>query len=369
MAASSLRALLLIRPDASSRTGGDIALARRTQAALKDIGVRADLVASDCPQPRGYDVAHIFGVFEPETATRQLETCGTAGVPVAISPIWLDLREFYGRARVCERVLLAGGSQDGVAAKLARIAHGRPERYLGFRERVRLARREAAQAALLRQARVLLPNSAIEAWTCMVRLGVTQTPMIVVPIAADLEPASAWREQRSGIACVGRVETRKNQTLLLFALSAMDVDVDIVGPAYEPKLLEACRRICPRARMHGELPREELLALLGGIEVHALVSWVETAGIASLEAAAAGAKLVVGDRGAEVEYFGDDAEYADPADPESIRAAVRRALARPPRLRGDTLDRRIRRSTWHHAAEETVRAYLTAIGSEAAPAG
>ena len=102
--------------------------------------------------------------------------------------------------------------------------------------------------------------------------------------------------------------------------------------------------------------------MLGRCEVHALVSWCETAGIATLEAAAAGAKIVVADRGAEVEYFGDDAEYADPADPDSIRAAVLRALARPPRYRADTLDERIRRRTWQYGAQETLRAYQIALG-------
>jgi len=48
-----------------------------------------------------------------------------------------------------------------------------------------------------------------------------------------------------------------------------------------------------------------------------------------------GNPLVVGDRGAEFEYFGDDAEYADPADPDSIAAAGTPAPARQPgKLRG-----------------------------------
>jgi hypothetical protein len=63
-----------------------------------------------------------------------------------------------------------------------------------------------------------------------------------------------------------------------------------------------------------------------------------------------------------VEYFGDDAEYADPADPDSIQAAVSRALARPPRRRGDSLDRRIRALSWRGAAVETARAYRLALG-------
>jgi glycosyltransferase involved in cell wall biosynthesis len=137
--------------------------------------------------------------------------------------------------------------------------------------------------------------------------------------------------------------------------------VDVVGAAYNPELIEAGKRLCGRANFHGSLPRSDLLRLLGRAEVHALVSWTETAGIASIEAAIAGAKLVVGDRGAEIEYFGEDAEYADPADPESIKAAVLRARQRPKRRRGDSLDRRMRALTWRRCAERTLAAYELAL--------
>jgi glycosyltransferase involved in cell wall biosynthesis len=163
---------------------------------------------------------------------------------------------------------------------------------------------------------------------------------------------------------IGRIETRKNQTGLCYALRHEDIEMDIVGACFNPGLVQVCLKLCPRARFHGKVPRQPMLEMLGRCEVHALVSWCETAGIATLEAAAAGAKIVVADRGAEVEYFGADAEYADPADPDSIRAAVKRSFARPRRYRGDSLDVRLRRLTWRDAAQETVHAYHLALDGE-----
>jgi len=358
-----LRVLFVQRPDASTRFGGAAMLARDTFEAVKGLGVTADMVDTDRPDARGYDLVHVFNVGQPEICKRQMDACEEAGVPVALSPVWLDLREYFGRAHVYERLLLNAKTSREVEAKLQRYRHNRDfNSYLSRRQAEELERRHAGQAALLRRARVLLPNSAIEARDCLVQLGVRDKPMVIVYIAGSLEPERYWQDQRSGLMAIGRVETRKNQTGLLYALREDAIEIDIIGATYHADLVQVCLKWCPRARIHGRVPRQPMLEMLGRCEVHALVSWCETAGIATLEAAAAGAKIVVADRGAEVEYFGDDAEYADPADPDSIRAAVMRALARPPRYRGDTLDERIRERTWRQSAQETIRAYQLALG-------
>jgi glycosyltransferase involved in cell wall biosynthesis len=363
----SLRVLFVVRPDASARYGGDITLARQTCEAVRALGVSADFVETDEPQARGYDVAHIFNVGQPDVCKRQMDACRRARVPVALSPVWLDLREFFGRAQVYERLFRTAPSHRSVQAKLRRYRILDAEHFLRARERQHYRRRLAAQRELLEQAEVLLPNSAIEARDCLVQLGVRDKPFVIPYIAAELGPSQYWQDNRRGLVSLGRVETRKNQTGLAYALRSEAMDVDIVGAIYDPGIVDICTKWCPRARFHDRLAREQVLQVLGRAEVHALVSWCETAGIATFEAAAAGAKIVVADRGAEVEYFGDDAEYANPADPESICAAVRRAFARPPRRRGDSLDLRIRRRSWHDAALETVRAYRIALGAEGAP--
>ena len=359
---SEPRVLFVVRPDASTRFGGDTVLARDNFAAVKALGIDADFVETDKPDPRGYDIAHIFNVGQPELCKRQIEACLEAGVPVALSPVWLDLREFFGRAHAYEHLFLNARDVEALTAKLANMRERTdPNTYLDKRQRADLERRLVQQSALLELARVLMPNSAIEARDCLVQLGVRDKPMVTVMIPANLEPAAFWNDDKRGLMAIGRVETRKNQTGLCYALRHEDIEMDIVGACFNPGLVQVCLKLCPRARFHGKVPREPMLEMLGRCEVHALVSWCETAGIATLEAAAAGAKIVVADRGAEVEYFGADAEYANPADPDSIRAAVKRAFARPPRYRGDSLDVRIRRLTWRDAAQETVHAYHLAL--------
>lgn len=356
------RVLFVLRPDASTRFGGDTVLARDNLTAIKGLGVDADFVETDRPDPRGYDIAHVFNVGQPELCRRQMEGCLEAGVPIALSPVWLDLREFFGRAHAYEHLFLNARNVETLAPKLERMRDRKdPNSFLDARQRKDLERRLARQAELLRLAHVLLPNSSIEARDCLVQLGVRDKPLVTVMIPANLETANFWQEDKRGLMAIGRIETRKNQTGLCYALRKDEFEMDVVGACFNPGLVQICLKLCPRARFHGKVPRQPMLDMLGRCEVHALVSWCETAGIATLEAAAAGAKIVVADRGAEVEYFGDDAEYADPSDPDSIRAAVLRAFARPARYRGDSLDQRIRRLTWRQSAQETLRGYHLAL--------
>jgi glycosyltransferase involved in cell wall biosynthesis len=357
------RVLFVVRPDASTRFGGDTQLARDTFDAVRELGVNADFVESDRPDPRGYDLAHVFNVGQPDVCKRQLDACDAAGVPVALSPVWLDLREFFGRAAAYERLFFRARSTAAVDSALGRYRKRSIDSFLNRRQARDLDKRLREQSALLERAQVLLPNSAIEARDCLVQLGVRDKPLVIAPIPATFEPAAYWQSERGGLMAIGRIETRKNQSGLLYAVREEPYQIDLVGAVYHEDLARACQRWCPRARFHGRLPRERMLEMLGHAQVHALVSWCETAGIASMEAAAAGANIVVGDRGAEVEYFGDDAEYADPADPDSIRAAIRRAFARPPRRPGDSLDERIRTITARRAGEQTVRAYHLALAN------
>jgi glycosyltransferase involved in cell wall biosynthesis len=357
----ALRTLLIMRPDAETRFGGDTVLVRDTAAALISAGLQADVVHTDEPDARGYDIAHVFNVGQPEICARQIAACEKVRVPIALSPVWLDLEEYTGRGvaqhHLFERMRDAARLERQLRAWRRRSAAS----FLSLRDRIRLARSRAAQADLLRRAHVLLPNSTIEARDCLVRLGVRETPFVVVPIAADLTPALYWQDSREGVLCVGRLEARKNQTATLLGLRASPLPITVVGAAHDPWPFDAVSAWSKNSRFLGAVDRETLLRLYGQCEIHVLASWVETAGIASLEAAAAGAKIVVGDRGAEPEYFEDDAEYADPADPESIAAAVERSRARPARVRGDSLDQRIGRLSAQRSARATQQGYDVAI--------
>jgi glycosyltransferase involved in cell wall biosynthesis len=353
---AALRVMFVLRPDASARPGGDVVQALSTARALEALGVTVEIAETTTPDPRGFDIAHIFGVFEPDVSEPQMDACRKAGARIALSPIWWDLSEFVVRARECERVLRGKPARiDPELLKLRATPTGKLTR---GRDKVRFEKRLQRQAALMRSADVLLPNSATEAHAYAETLGISAIPTVVVCNATDARAYAGRMSERSGIVCVGRLEPRKNQAMLLYALRDLDVEITLVGLDYDAEYSELCDRFTtPRVKRVGPLPHHDVFALLARSAVHVLPSWLETPGIASLEAAAAGARMVIGGGGCEFDYFGHEAAYVDPGDPGSIRSAVERALAAGPRSPSDGLDQRMAGFTWAHAAAQTLRAY------------
>lgn len=351
----SLRVLFVIRPDAATRAGGDSVQANKTADELRVLGHSIDVAATDAPDPRGYDLVHLFGVFDPPLARKQLDACKNAGVPIALSPIWWDLTDFFARSRAVERAL---GKRGNVDRHLQRIRESSAQQLAPRSERVKSAQRKLLQAELMREASILLPNSLIEAHSYVRDLGLQHPQVQVVPnaVEAALLDAPLPGTERAGVLCVGRVESRKNQAMLLYALRDVDVEITLAGECYDAYYRTLCERWNPRVRFTGALSHPDALAAMRGALVHALPAWLETPGIASLEAAASGCAIVSGNRACEYEYFRDSAWYCEPGDPESVRSAVLHALdeARAAKMKSRE---RIRGFTWRAAALATQRGY------------
>ncbi|HEY1429739.1 MAG TPA: glycosyltransferase family 4 protein, partial [Candidatus Tumulicola sp.] len=311
------RVLLVVRPSVHERGGGDFTQAKVTQAGLRGEGIEVDIVASATPDATGYDIAHVFGVFDPEIATVQIDACRASGAPIALSPIWWDLYAFFGRSRACEGILARDAAR--IESRLRRLRATPPDRLLRRAERRKYDERLGLQTSLMRRADVLLPNSAIEAHQYMERLQLYDRPMAVVHNAVDraVPPVSAMDEPtRSGVVCLARIERKKNQATLLYALRDLDVDVTLAGGWHDQPYLELCRRwASPRVSMPGNLEYDAAFALLRSAAVCILPSWAETPGIATIEAALCGARIVASNDGTEIEYFGENALYVDPLDP------------------------------------------------------
>ncbi len=86
------------------------------------------------------------------------------------------------------------------------------------------------------------------------------------------------------------------------------------------------------------------------------MSWYETPGLSSLEAAASGCAIVSTEVGTAYEYFGDYAEYCDPKDINSIKSAIERAWEKGPlELLKEKI---IEYYNWERAAMLTLDAYI-----------
>ncbi len=337
--------------------GGDVVQATQTAASLRALGHQVEIASSAQPDPRGFDIAHVFGVFDPDIARSQLRACKSAGVPIALSPIWWDLTEYFARSRAIEKALTL--RERAIEPRLQHIARRSVHDLLSRRDRANAIARKAQQRELMLLPDVLLPNSITEAHRYVSELDLQHARMQVVPNAVEsevfaLEPP---RGPRSGLLFAGRVESKKNQALLLYALRDCGLEITLAGECYDPQYRKLCERWGKGVRFTGALKRSQVLSLMERALVHVLPGWAETPGISNLEAGKAGCAIVSGNRAAEFEYFGSDAWYCDPGSADSIRCAVLGALEQAQSRPYGTLRERIKNLTWESAASATLEGY------------
>src|SRR5665213_932160 len=188
----------------------------------------------------------------------------TSGARCArIAPIWLDLRSFFATAPYVERALVARSVAE-TERRLARLHRVEPQ--LPWRGSIarNADRRLAAQRALVLAADAVLPASEVEAYLYGERLRAPRVPFVVAPLGVDDDAFAFERpHERAGVLCVGRVEPKKNQAALLYALREVDVDVTIVGNAYDARYLALCRRWAgPRTRFVDHLAHDQVVQMM-----------------------------------------------------------------------------------------------------------
>lgn len=361
-----MRVLWLVRRNLREHPGGDTTQILQTAAALRRHGITVDLGHDETADPSDHDLVHLFHLDRLWENLDHARRARAAGVPIALSTIYWPADEFdrYGR----------WGLQGWLARRLGSAAY--QDLRLGQRyllhcwERWRIPRPgriatrfRAAARELLNLAAVLLPNSYAEQRVIEERFGVSR-PTVVVPNGVDIETFAAPAEggARDGVLCVGRIEPRKNQLALIRALAGTGIPLTIVGHAgrFSRGYARRCRRAAgPDVRFVPNQAPGALRDMYGAARVHACVSWYETPGLASLEAALCGCALVVTPGGCTREYFGEEAHYAQPNDVASIRTAVKAALEQPVPAR--LAERVANECTWTAAAGKTLVAYRQAL--------
>ncbi len=226
---------------------------------------------------------------------------------------------------------------------------------------------------LLHLCDMVLPNSEAEAGQLSENFELPGDAFHVVrngvaPAFARPTPGRLFRD-RYGIdgpfvLNVANVEPRKNQLRLISAVRRIGLDLVIVGEARDPGCLRQCLKEGRGFVRHvGRIPHEDdlLRSAYRACEVFALPSLLETPGLAALEAAAAGARVVVTEEGSAREYFGEGAFYVDPGSEESIRRALRTALDAD---WDEGLQQRVLSNfTWDRAASELCEAYERVLNS------
>jgi glycosyltransferase involved in cell wall biosynthesis len=200
------------------------------------------------------------------------------------------------------------------------------------------ARRPFAAWALadaLRRARgVFTVSESVRAELCE-RHGADPQRVRVVPNAADhLQPLPREPRPEARLLCLGHLEPRKNQELVLraLALDARLPAVDFAGAAKgsERARLERLARelgLVGRVRFLGGFEERELPQLYARAAAAVFPARLEGFGIGVLEALRARCPLALSRIPAHLELVGPEIPSFDPSDAAACAAAIRTALA------------------------------------------
>ena len=228
-----------------------------------------------------------------------------------------------------------------------------------FRERFALQAREAAAASDLIIAVSTFTAGQIETLLHVPRERIRVVHHGVLPRALPEVP------REDIVLCVGAIQKRKNQAMLIRAFRAMPPGWKLVlagskGFDAADALQEAAES--PRAadiHVTGYLNEAELAAWYARARIFAFPSLDEGFGMPALEAMAAGIPVIAGNRSALAEICGDAALLVNPECEEELSSALQ-TLAADESRRHDLITRgrdHAAQFTWPRAVSETLGVY------------
>jgi glycosyltransferase involved in cell wall biosynthesis/GT2 family glycosyltransferase/tetratricopeptide (TPR) repeat protein len=361
-----LRVLLQNRSNAFSHPGGDTGIMNGLHEGLTALDVEVSASAKPCDLS-GCDLVHLINLTILPASHIFAQNALRQNVPYVVTTLYEDWPLFLEKSRhtlpLFEAYLKSGQNRELFEQYLAQLQGLPPGEKL-------------ENAFVANGARALLASGEREAMRLRQDFPAAAERVHSVPfgihILDDLEPkyADGLREQLGigpFVLCVGRLETRKNQLMLMKALEDDDLTLVFVAGdfTYQPPYRELCEKFQRRGHEFfvGHVPDLQLAALYIAALCHVLPSWYELPGLVSVEAAAYGCPVVASTWGSAADYLPTDRFFGcQPDDPDSIRNAVVQAIQSKPLA--DTAFH-ARQFTWQRSAEVTLQIYEEILGARA----
>lgn len=352
---NSLRILMQMRSNAVTQRGGDTVVMERLTEGLRARGHQVDVDLEEKRSPSDYDLVHLYNFATPDITERQARAVVAAKKPYVVTTMYEDWPIFFNKMVELyfgfERYLNEGQPRDRWQEILATSQKFAPSD-------IQDNQFTSDHADALITSGEFERRSVVRDYPRTKRVEIYHCGCNVVPRFDEGELFRKTHGLDDYVLCVGRLEWRKNQLMVLKALEDSDLPLVFLtgGFTYQPDYEALCRKFKRRGRtlFLGKVPADMLASAYAGARVHVLPSWFELPGLVSIEAAHYGANLVVTDYGTIRDYVGEDAFYCQPDQAESVYNATVAAFYSP---RKPSLQERVKRFTWDNAVNETSAVY------------
>lgn len=357
-----MKVLFQCRPNLYQLSGGDKIQILKTKEFLEKTGIEVEISTVQRPDLNGVDIFHLFN---PSLLSLQpIVDCKKKGIPVAISTIHWDMKEYYESMFAVNKEYFRLKPDGFVRHYLRNQAFALFYRYWWYGKSMRNLKK------ILEFGDILLPNSRAEENLLKRQFNLNDKKFFIIPNGIDsnisYSPDSFYQKHKvkNFILCAARLEYRKNQFRFIQSMMRNNLPIIFIGNnKFNKGYTALCKKLADKrgnVLFIDHISQEELFSAYSNARVHVLPSWYETPGLSSLEAGMTGCNIVVSDRGSTREYFENFAEYCDPANVDSISRAVVAAYNKD---KNTQLQNRILNSfTWQNTAKTTLAAYRSILG-------
>jgi len=365
-----MKILFVTRPTVFSGPGGDTIQLLKTKEYLEKLGCEITISDNSKPNLEGYELVHFFNLRNPQDIFRNVERAVEKNIPTVLSTIWGSYYECdqYSRKGI-QGFIVRNFSEYTVEyfKSLARaVLNGNFHRgtlsYL-------LTGHYKMQRKIVDSVNYLLPNSPSELQRVRSDMNIAAKPGHWVANAVDENifnyenvKVNKYKDLEGCLLSAARVEIRKCQLDLIKAVKDLPYKLVIVGKP-SPNSIDYYNECRAEAGSNvtfiEHVTQEELAELYKVCKAHALVSWMETPGLSTLEASVMNSNVLVTNRGDTKFYFEDFATYVEPGNVESIRNGIQIVMENDfdPALKRKILND----FTWQDTARQTYDGYVKAI--------
>jgi len=314
-----MRVAFFVYPSAFQNKGGGEILLEKIEEYLVKNGIDVKRFDTWYDKIEDFDILHVFGSVKE--CLPLMRVARSRKVKVVLESIfWSDFRRAF--------------FEEGTVLK-------KTEMILRHTMKVVVPFFPSSRKNMFDTADIIFPNSKNEALQISKLFNIPMKKMFVVPNGVDSSFSEAKPDLfikeyglKDFVLSVGRIEPRKNQLSLIKAMTGIDRDLVLVGDTvsgYEWYRDECEKLGGKRVHFINKLEHASymLASAYAACEVFVLPGWFETPGLAALEAALAGAKIVATDGGSTREYFLDKVFYLKPNDFADIRDNIKKALEIP----------------------------------------